>query len=190
MKKMINMTKQELRSKYIAMRNHIAKKNEKSKLIFEKVICDESFEEAKVVALYKSLPSEVDTTDLIKYSLANGKVVLLPRVVENELQFYRISDVNEALVKSEFGVEEPAENVKNLVSKSEIDLAIVPGVCFDTEKNRLGFGKGFYDRFLWGTSFKTIAICFDEQMLENAVIPASDTDVKMQKIITDKKTYF
>lgn len=181
--------KQQLRKEFISIRNNIKNKDEKSNLIFEKVKLAEEYRTAQVIAMYKSLPSEVDTTELIKYSLDIGKMVALPKIEDDEINFYKIDSLNKAFVKSEFGVEEPISNVKNYINKKEIDLVIVPGLCFDRENNRLGFGKGFYDKFLAGVKAKTFGICFEEQILSDGVLPIEKYDIKMKKIITDKNIY-
>lgn len=177
------MTEKEiLRKQYISIRNNIKNKKEKSTIITKKVIEEEAYKNAKIVAVYKSLPSEVDTIELIEHSITLGKTVVLPKVVCDDLKFYKIT-LNDKLVKSKFGVEEPIENEANFVAKEKIDLVIVPGVCFDRENNRLGFGRGYYDRFLANANLYTIAICFEEQMTDK--IFTEDNDIKMKKVITD-----
>ena len=178
--------KQKLRQEYIKLRKQLENKKEKSKIIFNKLINDDDFINSNVIALYNSLDSEVDTNELIKYSLGIGKTVVLPKVSSNNLKFYKIKE-NEIFKKSSFGVLEPIDNINNLVLESSIDLVIVPGLCFDLNKNRLGFGKGFYDRFLINSNIKNIAICFDEQLLINGNLPINHQDIKVQKIITDKR---
>ena len=181
--------KKELREKYILIRNKIQNKQEKSKIITQKVKQEEVYKKAKVIAIYKSLPSEVDTSLLISDALKLEKTVALPRVMENDMMFYKIDSVKEHLEKSKFGIEEPKANSENYIDVKSIDLVIVPGVCFDTEKNRVGFGKGFYDRFLRNHNISTIAICFDEQILKHEKIPTSPFDVQVEKIITEQRTY-
>ena len=109
-------------------------------------------------------------------------------MVNNELKFYKIKSLKEKFIKSNFGVEEPIENEINYINQKDIGLIIVPGICFDKEKNRLGFGKGYYDRYLQNENINTIGICFEEQIVEN-IIPTTEYDVAMKKIITDKKIY-
>lgn len=178
--------KEEFRKEFISIRNKISNKLEKSNIIMEKIIEEELYKNAKVIALYKSLPSEVDTNKLIEYSVQKGKTVVLPKAFCNELKFYKIS-IDETLIKSKFGVEEPKGLDENFVDKKDIDLVIVPGVCFDKCKNRMGFGKGYYDRFLAGTNLNTFGICFEEQIAKE--VPVDSNDIKMDKIITDGKCY-
>jgi len=180
----VEMQKQILREEYQTIRNNIKNKKEKSQYITEKLKQNILYKNAKIVALYKSLPSEVDTAEIIEHALSYGKIVVLPKVVGEELRFYKIGK-DEVFVKSKFGVEEPIGDERNFIDKNELDLVIVPGLCFDEEGNRLGFGKGYYDRFLANTELKTIAVCFKEQIIRNGFVPVDSNDVKMQMIITD-----
>lgn len=181
----IRNEKNKLRNEYILIRNKINNKNEKSKEIFNSIINTELFKEAKTIALYKSINSEVDTKELIKYSIDNGKIVVLPKVEDANLKFYKINSIDEKLFKSKFGIKEPKGEIEKFIDNRIIDLVIVPGICFDCRKNRLGFGKGYYDSFLKERDFKTIGICFDEQIVEK--VPIDNNDMQLKEIITDKR---
>ena len=184
----IKINKEELRIKYLQARKELPNKKEKSKTIVTKIIETKEYQKAKVIALYKSLPSEVNLDDLISYSLKQNKKVVLPKVVDNDLFFYEISS-NEKLIKSNFGILEPLSNQNKLVNKSQIDLIIVPGISFDKDKNRLGFGKGFYDRYLAHTSIYKIGVCFHNQVLTDNTLPVNQFDIKMDKVITESEDY-
>ena len=186
---MSNIEKETLRKKYIEIRKNIPNKNYKSNIIFNKLIDSKEYKNSKSIALYKSLDSEVNTVDLIKFSISLGKIVSLPRVVGKKLNFYRINSIKDEFVKSKFGVEEPKEDECNLVRKNEIDLVIVPGICFDKDKNRLGFGKGYYDSFLENINADIVAICFEDQILKDKTLPIEKSDIKVQKIITEENIY-
>lgn len=181
----IFVQKQELRKKYLKIRNEVLDKEKKSEVIMNKIIATSDYKKANVIALYKSFSSEVDTSKIIEHSIKIGKTVVLPKVVGNILKFYKIKSLKDNFLKSKFGIEEPIENDLNYIELSSIDLIIVPGLCFDKEKNRLGFGKGYYDRLLKNTKSKTIAICFKEQVLKNSLLPVAEDDIKVNEIITD-----
>lgn len=182
------MNKSELRKLYLSKRKNIKNKKEKSLIINNKIKELSEYKNSNVIALYKSLPSEVDTTSLINDTINLGKIVVLPKVEKEELKFYKINSLEDLFIKSNFGVEEPDGKETNYIDKKYIDLAIVPGVCFDKEKNRVGFGKGFYDRFLVNSNFMTIGICFEEQITKE-MIYANEYDVKVDKVITEENIY-
>ena len=152
----LEIQKENLRKEYILKRMDIPNKHEKSKQIMKKITRNILYKESKIIALYSSLDSEVDTDELIKYSIKIGKIVVLPRVEDGNLKFYKINSIDNILIKSNFGVKEPLAKEENFVSIDNIDLVIVPGICFDKNMNRLGFGKGYYDRFLANSNIETI----------------------------------
>lgn len=182
----INAKKKEIREKYLAIRKNIINREEKTKEILDRLLNDSTYQKANTIALFKSFNFEVDTNSIIDISLSNNKVVALPRIEQDEIVFYKI-DSKSILVKNKYKIEEPISKKDNYIEKENIDLVIVPGLCFDRSGNRLGYGKGFYDRFLSGTSIRTIAICFDEQLLDEGLLPVSNGDVKIEEIITNKE---
>ncbi len=182
----INAKKKEIREKYLAIRKNIINREEKTKEILDRLLNDSTYQKANTIALFKSFNFEVDTNSIIDISLSNNKVVALPRIEQDEIVFYKINSKS-ILVKNKYKIEEPISKKDNYIEKENIDLVIVPGLCFDRSGNRLGYGKGFYDRFLSGTSIRTIAICFDEQLLDEGLLPASNSDVKIEEIITNKE---
>lgn len=137
------------------------------------------FVDAKNILIYNNLSDEVETLSFIEKW--NGqKNFYLPAVVDNDLVFRKFHAHTDFLPSS-LGVQEPRG--ENLVDYSMIDLVIVPGIAFDRKKNRLGRGKGYYDRFLKNISVPTIGICFEFQLFDN--IPADEKDVKMNMIVSE-----
>ncbi len=179
------MNKSILRKKYIELRKNIIDKEQKSREICRRLIKSHEYQNASVVGLYYSLSSEVSTIELIRYSLNNQKKVLLPKVEGDKLVFYEIKSFDD-LMKSSFGVMEPLSGT--VYDKEEIDLIVVPGVCFDKCLNRIGFGKGYYDRYLDGFDGDIIGICFEDQVSEEE-IDISETDQKLKYVITEKNIY-
>jgi 5-formyltetrahydrofolate cyclo-ligase len=177
------MNKKELREKYISIRKNITNKEDKSNIIFNSIINDKDYINSKVIGIYKSLSNEVNTDRLIEYSLSIGKVVVLPKIDKDNMNFYLI-DNNTKYIKSSFGVEEPISNTVI----TDIDLFIIPGVVFDKFLNRIGFGKGYYDKYLDNSDSIKIGICFEEQITNS--IKTDSNDIKMNKIITDKIIYY
>lgn len=136
------------------------------------------FQKAQTVLLYYSLPDEVHTHDFIQ-KWYNRKRILLPVVVKDTLELYTYTGPDKMTIGA-YGIEEPTEGKFNKLK--DIDLAIIPGVAFDRRGNRLGRGKGYYDRllpFLVGT-YK-LGICFPYQLLES--VPTEDFDIRMNEVI-------
>lgn len=172
--------KNELRKKNIILRKQINNKELKSTKIVHKILDLEIYQKSKVICLYNAMSNEVNLNNLIKISLNLGKKVLLPRVY-HELIFLEIS-WNTIYEKSLLGIMEPVYSKKDIYD-GEIDLIIVPGVAFDNQNNRLGYGKGYYDAFLKNKSVFKIGVCFSEQIVDK--IPYDNNDIKMDLIIKE-----
>jgi 5-formyltetrahydrofolate cyclo-ligase len=142
----------------------------------------EHFRSAKTILVYWSLDDEVQTHSTAKKWSAEKKI-LLP-VVYNEILLIREFSGEHNLKKSEkLTLMEPAGN--NFTLMDQIDLAVVPGMAFDRNYNRLGRGKGYYDKLLPNlTKAFKIGVCFDTQLFEG--IPVEKYDIKMDMIITEK----
>ena len=136
-----------------------------------------SFRQAKTVFIYHSMPQEVHTHDLIrKYS--GDKAFLLPVVTKSGLILRKYNSDNELQI-SDFGISEPTG--PEFTDYEKIDLIVVPGVAFDRNLNRMGYGKGYYDGILQKTDAQRVAVCFDFQLLK--CVPHTHFDVKMNLIV-------
>ena len=177
------MEKKELRQKYLLKRKFIKNKKEKSNDILNYIINNPLYNNANVIALYYSNKDEVDTFDLILYSLLQDKTVLLPKVVGKEMIFIKIDETTR-YETSRFKIREPISNEEYT---GNIDLFIVPGVAFDKEGNRLGYGGGYYDKYLSNTNTPTIGICFEEQITDE--IEVEEHDIQVDVVQTERNTY-
>lgn len=134
------------------------------------------FVKANAILLYYSLPDELPTHKIVS-KWATSKKVYLPRVAGDSLE---IAPFGQLAKESRYGIEEP---VSPAVSPSVIDLVIVPAVALDTRGNRLGRGKGYYDRFLpLCQSAYTIGVSFDCQLVDN--LPTEPFDVPLDAVVT------
>ena len=176
------MNKNDLRKELIKIRNNINSKDNKSSIIVNKIIKLKDYRIAKVIALYKALPNEVNIDFLINYSLNCGKIVLLPKIIDDNLIFIKI-DNDTKYEKNNYNILEPIYDDKN-VYNGIIDLIIVPGLGFDRDYNRIGYGKGYYDRFLNNKDIIKIGVCFNEQVLDNII--AEENDIMMDLVIHNK----
>lgn len=184
--------KDDMRKKCISARNNVNFDDllANSKSITKKLDELEYVRQAKTLMCYVSFGSEVYTHDVINKWLLNGKQVCVPHVVKNidkrSMEAVSISSFKE-LKPGTFGVLEPPLVESNIVLPDSIDIVIVPGCAFDLNKNRMGYGAGYYDRFLKHTSGKClkIGIAFDFQVMEE--IPCDEYDVPLDILITEKR---
>ena len=172
--------KREIRKKYIDVRKQIINKEEKSKVIVNQIMNHPKYIDANVIACYCSLKDEVCLDELITDAWKNKKIVVVPKVNGNEMEFYEIKKMEDLRIQS-FGIREPKHDFT--FDKHKIDLFFVPGVAFDMSGNRMGFGKGYYDRYLVDLDAYKIGICFREQLDDH--IPTDEFDIKMNEIIVD-----
>lgn len=140
---------------------------------------------ADTIFTYVSKPIEVDTIALIKAALANHKLVAVPRCVPNtyDMQFYYITSLDD-LEKGSFGVLEPVVSRCRPVTDFSQGFCIVPGLSFDAQGYRLGYGKGYYDRFLAEFSGDTVGICYSGCVQWN--LPHGYYDRPVDILITEK----
>jgi 5-formyltetrahydrofolate cyclo-ligase len=134
---------------------------------------------ADTIACYYSIGSEVRTHGILQEILSDDKTLALPRVEGDDLVFCNVKKF-EDLEKGEFGIMEPKQNCKPII---EFDAIIVPAIAMSTTGQRLGYGRGFYDRFLAGTKSTTIALAYSKTILKN--IPISKNDIKIQWVVTE-----
>lgn len=157
-----------------------------SNKIMEQIEGLPAFKAGKKILIYYSIPGEVQTVDFLeKYKTV--KDLYLP-VVEGSILSVKEYTGKENCIKGPFGILEPAG--KCIDTLDDIDLIILPGVAFDRNRNRLGRGKGYYDKLLYTippTTLK-VGICFDFQLFD--VIPTDPWDIRMDLVITEKENVF
>lgn len=139
----------------------------------------EAYRVAKKIAGYYSIGSEVRTGSIIQEILADGKTVALPRVVEDKIVFCEVRSFDE-LEKGEFGIMEPKLSCP---ITNNFDIILVPAIAMTKEGQRLGYGMGYYDRFLANTTATTIALAYSKLLVKS--IPRSNHDITIQWIVTE-----
>lgn len=149
--------------------------------IFEEVEKLETFKKAKVVLAYWSMPDEVFTHDFVM-KWYKHKQIFLPLVVGDMLELREFSGMDCMRVGSSFGIMEPHEG--KIYNNQAIDFAIIPGVAFDIHGNRMGRGKGYYDKLLTGQNIYKVGVAFSFQMVD--VVPTNDFDIPMDRVIYPK----
>jgi 5-formyltetrahydrofolate cyclo-ligase len=145
----------------------------------------DEYRDARIVAFYMAKGSEVSTLHLIAESFSRGKQVLLPVVEGENLHFHYFTSFHE-MTEGKFGVLEPINKEKVTVTPQVI---IVPGLAFDKDLHRLGYGKGYYDRFLakLKKTAKTfcIGLCYEAMLVEE--LPKHEHDQQMDAVVTETK---
>lgn len=164
-----------------------------AKMAVEKLVVMDEYINAKTVMVYMDIRNEVPTGRIIDEIQRSGRKLVLPRMTKDFcLEIYDIpneGNLNDYLAVSGFGIPEPDPAICKEADPSSIDLIIVPGSVFDQFGNRIGYGKGCYDKLLSSltpTAFK-LALAYDFQVLP--CIPAEPYDVKMDKILTVASSY-
>ncbi len=159
----------------------------KSRVIEEKLFALAELRNAKTIGFFVSLETEVDTHGMIDRALLEKKKVLVPLtdMKARALLLYEITNRADDLKRGTMGIWEPNPAKTRKAEVSELDAIIVPGLAFDAAGNRLGRGRGFYDRFLGKVDrhVPKIAICFLFQRVDE--VPVGVHDVKIDKIVTD-----
>lgn len=156
----------------------LEERRRKSLSVWEAVERDEVFQQAETVLAYWSMDDEVYTHDFVK-RWAGSKTLLLPCVKGDELEL-RYFDGEERLQPGEgYAIPEPVGEL--FTDWGKIDLILVPGVAFDKSGNRLGRGKGYYDKVLRETGACKVGVCFDFQLVER--VPVEPHDVKMDRVV-------
>ncbi len=182
--------KQGIRSRYLGLRNNLSagERKQKSQEIWEHVKGDPKYQAARAVLVYMDYRSEVMTTGLVEELLADtSKKVFAPKVEGMHIRFYEIKSLDE-LKKGYQGIREPEENpdkrfTPDMAARLEA-VVLVPGAAFDRQRGRIGYGKGFYDRFFsdYGEVYG-IALSFSCQIAKE--IPMEPHDRRPDIIVTE-----
>ena len=184
------MDKKTMRKEMLSIRNKLTKEDilKKSQIIQQKLMGIDIFKKAENIMFFASFASEVHTYDMIKKCLEEGKNVLLPYIEDNQtdMSISHLKSLDE-LTKGYKGIPQIKKELRTYFDKNKIDIVITPCVCYDFDRYRIGYGKGFYDKFFADiTDVFKIGICFDEMLV--AKIEHDENDIQVDMIITDKKT--
>jgi 5-formyltetrahydrofolate cyclo-ligase len=161
----------------------------KSKIIQKNLIRRPEFIESKSIGIYLPVGSEVETWDIINHALNSGRTLLLPRIVTNDIRYYIVEqndfdkysfDINR------FGIKEP----KVIKGNADfIDLLIIPGIVFDRNGYRIGYGYGYYDKYLTNKKFSIcVGLAYDFQFIKSR-IPIFAYDQKIDILVTESGSH-
>ncbi|MVB11587.1 5-formyltetrahydrofolate cyclo-ligase family protein [Caprobacter fermentans] len=185
--KNIKEIKKNLRAQFRQYRERMnpEKKSKYDAAILDRFLSLREYESARTVFTYVSKPIEVDTTELIRSVLALEREVAVPLCLPETcgMQFYKISSLEELIIGT-YGVLEPDPERNAPVQGSENSICIVPGLSFDSQGYRLGYGKGYYDRFLSDFKGLTVGLCYTGCLKWN--LPHGYYDKPVDILITEK----
>ena len=145
---------------------------------------------AKTIMAYLSFDNEVRTDELISELIKSEKIICVPKLFGKKMIPYKIFSINEDFIIDRYGIREPQNDISREMDPGKIDIVIIPGVVFDLDGGRYGYGGGYYDRFLaiLKPTAKKIAIAFDLQISKK--LPLSDSDVRIDSLITESGIIF
>ena len=186
--------KKEIRRQILKIRNGMSEteRQEKSEQIMKMLKRQEEYQNSKLLFFYASFGSEVMTRAFLREAFSEGKRIALPRAFlfegEPRMEFYEIME-NSRLIVGYKGIPEPnvmSEDVHKI--EEPPDLMLMPGVAFDKERTRIGYGMGFYDRYLkQRPGIRTIAVAYACQVVES--ISASPYDYRPDRLLTEERIY-
>jgi len=178
--------KKELRTKgkEILYKLNGIEREDKVKYIYNTLFNTTSYQNASVIGCTISQDHAINTTPIIKQAWKDGKTIAVPKCnpKQKELTFRHLTSFDQ-LETVYFGLKEPMEQATEIVNKERIDLMLVPGLMFDQRGYRIGYGGGFYDRYLEDYNQTTIALATEEQLL--CRVPNDPYDIPVQHLITE-----
>lgn len=182
------MDKKEIRARMRVQKAALTKESveDYSRRVTERFCAQPFYRDAQVLYAYLTFNQEIRTEGLIRQAWADGKRVAVPRVLGKGLMEFYYIDSFEGFITSAFGVPEPPEDPERRADERDV-LLLMPGLAFDRDHNRVGYGGGFYDRYLEryqakGTRFFKPALAYDFQIVGH--IPANEHDIRVDAVLT------
>lgn len=176
-----------LRNLFKLNRDAVDNKTELSEKICQTLFKSDEYRNCESIFLYASCGSEVCTDSIMHRAFADGKRVAFPRCIDKNgnMKFYYINSSSE-LILGYYGIKAPPTHTEAYFG-NENTLCIVPGLAFSIDGYRLGYGKGYYDRFLSEFKGVSIGLCYDVCLCKT--LPTDEYDKKVNYLITDKRVY-
>lgn len=173
--------KNEMRRFFLNLRREMGKEliEEYSDKIYQNLIKTDLYENASTIFVYVSMDKEINTEKIIRKALADGKEVYVPFIEEKSMKANKLEKY-EDLVEGKFKI----KTTKSNISLENPDLTLVPGLTFDKSKNRIGYGGGYYDKFL--ANSKTTSLGLFMSPFESLEIPTEEYDMDLDYILTEE----
>ena len=158
---------------------------EKDKIILENLLTLKEFRQAELILTYVSTEKEIDTHELIKHCFKNNKTVAVPRTEAYDIRFYEINNFAD-LEAGYFGISEPIKTCKPAQITEKV-FCVVPALACNKDGFRIGYGKGYYDKFLNEFYGKSAVLCYDDNIIE---LPLEAHDRAAWAVITDRRVIY
>lgn len=173
--------KKELRAK-LKNKRKILHNTEDDNEICESLVCSNMYIDADLVLFYAAAGDEINIDCCVYDAFALGKKVAFPRCTDDKgnMKFYYINSLDE-LESGFFGIREPCESAAQVTDFTG-SICVVPAIAYDKSGYRLGYGKGYYDRFLQNYGFISVGLCYNELIIDE--LPADEHDIPVDYIIT------
>ncbi len=182
------MDKRALRKYFLDIRSGLSQSfvKEASQMITHNLFAFNEFRSAQIIHCYSSIPDnrEVDTAQILQHCTDSGKQLIMPKVLPNGELNHVLIEPATVFKTNKWGVAEPQDG--KLIQPDVPDLIIVPMVAGDRMKNRLGYGKGYYDRFLSKSVGLKVGILFDCQLYKSS-LPIESFDIPLDLLITENE---
>lgn len=181
-------SKPEIRNYARLLRTQLPDKADRDNRIFQQILQLDAFQAANTVLCYVSLPEEIDTVQLMNYCFAHQKRVAVPYCNSDKtMDFYYIHSLQE-LHTGQYGIPEPDVLAAEKVTDFRSAVVIVPALCFQADGHRVGYGGGYYDKFLKNGTFISVGLCYNDLILKQ--IPTTDYDQAVNILVTEKQILF
>ncbi len=183
----------ELRKGIIARRSALGlpARQSANRTISKQVLALSGFCEAETVLAYMSFAAEFCTSEIVRAALDRDKILVLPKINRSErrLDLFEVTDLDSDLIPGIWGILEPDPERCERISAEEVDFVLVPGVAFDADCNRLGYGGGYYDRLLGdvGPFATLVAAAFTVQLVDR--VPVEAHDIALDAVVTENQKY-
>ncbi len=176
--------KRALRQVMLKTRNSLSREvlDKMSEMIQARVLNMNEFVSAKIVAAYHPIGSEVSTIKILSSILQLNKHLALPRVEDETIIFAEVKDLEKDLEVGQYNIMKPKNHCLKM---NKMDLVLVPGIAWDEHGYRLGYGKGYYDKYLANLQTVSVGLAYDFQVLED--IPHEQNDFRVNLIVTEKR---
>lgn len=193
------MSKKELRKEALERRSRFSEQERcaKSRVIAQKVMELDAFQKSDKVLLYAPIRNEVETEELYCKAKELQKDIYYPKVIGTEMEFYRVDETTK-MELSKYGIWEPVPESTDVYNPEEDDLifVVMPGAVFDRAGNRIGYGGGYYDKYLHRLGDRVsskqickVAVAYECQLVEQGLIKQEIYDIRMDYIITEMEEY-